>query len=45
MSVILRPDERPLFSNRPRSNLRIRHMALIGVLGWIAYMLLFQGGF
>lgn len=45
MSVLLRPDERPLFSNRPRSNLRIHHMALIAVLGWIAYMLFTQGGF
>ncbi len=45
MSVILRPDERPLFSNRPQSNFGIRHMALIAVLGWIAYMLYFQGGF
>ncbi len=45
MSVILRPDDRPLFSNRPRSNLRIHHMALIAVLGWIGYMLFTQGGF
>lgn len=44
MSAILRPSDRPLFGREPRSQLRIRHLALIAVLGWLAYMLFTQSG-
>lgn len=44
MSAILRPSDRPLFGREPRSQLRIRHLALIGVIGWLAYMLFTQSG-
>lgn len=44
MSAILRPSDRPLFGRQPHSQLRIHHMALIAVLGWLAYMLFTQSG-
>lgn len=44
MSAILRPSDRPLFGRQPRSQLRIHHMALIAVLGWVGYLLFTQSG-
>lgn len=42
MPVLLRPSERNLFSSRPRTNLRIHHMALIALLGWMGYLLVIR---
>jgi hypothetical protein len=42
MPVMLRPSERTLFSSRPRSNLRIHHVALIALLGWMGYLLVIR---
>jgi hypothetical protein len=44
MSAILRPSDRPLFGRQPRHQLRIHHVALIAVLGWVSYMLFTQSG-
>lgn len=44
MSAILRPSERPLFRDPPRNQLRIHHVALIAVLGWLGYLLFTQTG-
>lgn len=44
MSAILRPSERPLFRDPPRNQLRIYHVALIAMLGWLGYLLFTQSG-
>lgn len=44
MSVILRPSDRPLFRDPPRNQLRIYHVALIAMLGWLGYLLFTQSG-
>ena len=39
MPVMLRPSERTHFSSRPRSNLRVHHVALVALVGWMGYLL------